>query len=370
MTNRRDFLRSAALAGSAAAFPGLSGCALGSRPDGHVVVVGGGYGGATAAKYLRMWSQKGVDVTLVERNPQFISCPISNLVIGGDKTMADITMGYEELWVATLVARGYAVVVTDYEGLGTPGDHPYMNRLSQGHALLDAARAAKQLPGTSLTPNGPVALWGYSQGGGASASALELAPSYAPELDLVGAYVGAPPADLTTLLPFIDGSILTGVLGYVLNGMIHSYPQAEAPLRAITLLAMLMFLIISNAGFPWRMASTGSARPSRRLKQLPRPGTERSASGWSSRSTSRRTMARPRPRPWLRSRSGLCSCTNSWNTSACRSGGMPMPVSQTCSSRPCGGGGRRLRRRSARRPAAPVGGGGSRLPSAARSSYL
>ncbi|ORA66377.1 triacylglycerol lipase [Mycolicibacterium insubricum] len=144
----------------------------------------------------------------------------------------DITMGYEELWVATLVARGYAVVVTDYEGLGTPGDHPYMNRLSQGHALLDAARAAKQLPGTSLTPNGPVALWGYSQGGGASASAVELAPSYAPELDLVGAYVGAPPADLIATLPFIDGSILTGVLGYVLNGMIHSYPQAEAPLRA------------------------------------------------------------------------------------------------------------------------------------------
>ena len=62
-----------------------------------VVVVGGGYGGATVAKYLRMWSDLGVDVTLVERNPQFISCPISNLVIGGDKTMADITMGYDGL---------------------------------------------------------------------------------------------------------------------------------------------------------------------------------------------------------------------------------------------------------------------------------
>ena len=75
----------------------LPGCAMGSRPRGNVVVVGGGYGGATAAKYLRMWSQKGVDVTLVERNPQFISCPISNLVIGGDKQMADITMSYAGL---------------------------------------------------------------------------------------------------------------------------------------------------------------------------------------------------------------------------------------------------------------------------------
>ena len=97
MTNRRDFLRSAALAGSAAAFPGLSGCALGSRPDGHVVVVGGGYGGATMAKYLRMWSERSVSVTLIERNPQFISCPMSNLVIGGEKTLADITLSYDGL---------------------------------------------------------------------------------------------------------------------------------------------------------------------------------------------------------------------------------------------------------------------------------
>ncbi len=98
MQNRRDFLKTAALASGALAMPMLGGCALGgNRPRGHVVVVGGGYGGATVAKYLRMWSDKGVDVTLVERNPQFISCPISNLVIGGDKTMADITMGYDGL---------------------------------------------------------------------------------------------------------------------------------------------------------------------------------------------------------------------------------------------------------------------------------
>ena len=97
MLNRRDFLKTAGLAAGTLALPGLSGCALGSRPRGHVVVVGGGYGGATVAKYLRMWSSLGVDVTLVERNPQFISCPISNLVIGGDKTLADITLGYDGL---------------------------------------------------------------------------------------------------------------------------------------------------------------------------------------------------------------------------------------------------------------------------------
>lgn len=106
MTNRRDFLKRSLLTGGAAALPGLSGCALGTRPAGHVVVVGGGFGGATVAKYLRMWSEQGVAVTLVERHPRFISCPISNLVIGGDKTLADITLGYDGLrktWGVTVL---------------------------------------------------------------------------------------------------------------------------------------------------------------------------------------------------------------------------------------------------------------------------
>jgi sulfide dehydrogenase [flavocytochrome c] flavoprotein subunit len=72
----------------------LLGCATTSGPSiGRVVVVGGGFGGATAARYLRMWGGN-VDVTLVERNASFVSCPISNMVLGGHKTMADITVGY------------------------------------------------------------------------------------------------------------------------------------------------------------------------------------------------------------------------------------------------------------------------------------
>jgi len=62
-----------------------------------VVVVGGGYGGATAAKYVRMWSGGSVDVTLVERDAAFVSCPVSNLVIGGSRTLADITVSYDAL---------------------------------------------------------------------------------------------------------------------------------------------------------------------------------------------------------------------------------------------------------------------------------
>ncbi len=61
------------------------------------MVVGGGYGGATAAKYLALWGGSAVDVTLVEANPAFVSCPLSNLVLGGSLEMADITVGYDAL---------------------------------------------------------------------------------------------------------------------------------------------------------------------------------------------------------------------------------------------------------------------------------
>jgi len=90
LSRRRVLAAGAALGGLA-----LAGCAsTASGPSiGRVVVVGGGFGGATAARYLRLWGGN-VDVTLVERNAEFISCPMSNLVVGGYKQMADITRGY------------------------------------------------------------------------------------------------------------------------------------------------------------------------------------------------------------------------------------------------------------------------------------
>src|SRR4030081_3856585 len=92
--SRREFLK----AGSAsAALAALGGCATTPGGGPKVVVVGGGYGGATAAKYARMWSDGKVDVTLVERDGEFVSCPLSNLVIGGSKDIADITVTYRGL---------------------------------------------------------------------------------------------------------------------------------------------------------------------------------------------------------------------------------------------------------------------------------
>jgi sulfide dehydrogenase [flavocytochrome c] flavoprotein chain len=86
---RRDFLK---LAGAAS----LAGCAAATPSRARVVVVGGGFGGATAAKYIRMWDPS-IDVVLVERDSAFVSCPISNLVLGGFSTMQEISRGYDGL---------------------------------------------------------------------------------------------------------------------------------------------------------------------------------------------------------------------------------------------------------------------------------
>ncbi|MER6035604.1 lipase family protein [Streptomyces sp. NPDC001835] len=141
-----------------------------------------------------------------------------------------LSVGYEDLAIYRLLARGVAVVVTDYAGLGaTDRLHTYVNRLDGGHAVLDAVRAARNLPGTSVTAASPVGLYGYSQGGGATASAAELQPSYAPDVTLAGTYSGAPPADLTATTKAIDGSDLAGALGWAVNGFL----QADPALRPI-----------------------------------------------------------------------------------------------------------------------------------------
>ena len=96
MIDRRDFLKLALAGGVLAASP-LAYAARPGRRLGRVVVVGGGYAGATAAKYLRMWSGGAVDVVVVEPHAQFVSCPLSNLVLGGVKNIGDLTFGYDAL---------------------------------------------------------------------------------------------------------------------------------------------------------------------------------------------------------------------------------------------------------------------------------
>ena len=109
--NRRAFLKStSAVTTSAAA--ALSGCATLGHSGPKVVIVGGGYGGATAAKYIKMWSPN-IEVTLIERDIEFVSCPLSNLVLGGSQTMKDITLTYDTLQkkYGVKMVRGEAIAV-------------------------------------------------------------------------------------------------------------------------------------------------------------------------------------------------------------------------------------------------------------------
>jgi len=93
--NRRNLIKTAAAAGSLAMFPKL-GFASSARRQQRVVVIGGGFAGATAAKYLRMWAPE-LDVIMIEKNAQFVSCPQSNLVLSGSRSLQQLTSDYRVL---------------------------------------------------------------------------------------------------------------------------------------------------------------------------------------------------------------------------------------------------------------------------------
>ena len=149
----------------------------------------------------------------------------------------DLLPEYEIVGLYDLLAQGMSVVVTDYYGLGTPPIHDYVNRLSQAHAVLDSLRAAQRLPGNEIRAD-TLAIFGYSQGGGAAAAAAELQASYAPELNVRGTYAGAPPANLLEVLnsPGLNGGLTgngrpggaaIGLIGYVINGVYADYPESR-----------------------------------------------------------------------------------------------------------------------------------------------
>lgn len=144
----------------------------------------------------------------------------------------DFTFYYEEGFLTTLLDRGFALVITDYQGTGTYGPPTQGIRIPTANAVIDSARAAMRLPGTSLDPHGPVAFWGWGPGGSAAGAAVEMAPVYAPEMKVVGAWVGAPIADYATYADYADGSMLVSTMGWALNAFIAAFPQAEQGLRS------------------------------------------------------------------------------------------------------------------------------------------
>ena len=129
--------------------------------------------------------------------------------------------------MALVLGRGCAVVITDYQGLGTPGDHAYMVGRALGCNVLDAIRAGRQLAPAELPDGGPTAVMGYSEGGTAAAWAAQLQPSYAPELELAGVAAGAAAADVELAGPTLDGSFFSFFLAYGAIGFAAAYPELE-----------------------------------------------------------------------------------------------------------------------------------------------
>lgn len=147
------------------------------------------------------------------------SCAPSNNLPNGTAMEANLIQQYTQ--------RGWAVVVTDYEGLGTPGVHTYTVGPSAGHAMLDAARAAIRLPEAGLGADTPVGIMGYSQGGQASSWAAELQGSYAPELKVKGTATGGVPADLMKVADFNNGSYGSGLIFMAAAGQDAAFPELK-----------------------------------------------------------------------------------------------------------------------------------------------
>ena len=108
---RRSFIKTAVAAGSVAMLPTSVFAIPNKHTQQKVVVVGGGFAGATAAKYMRMWDAD-LEVILIERNAQFVSCPQSNLVLGGSRNLQQLTHDYQalnKLGVKTVQAEVVAI---------------------------------------------------------------------------------------------------------------------------------------------------------------------------------------------------------------------------------------------------------------------
>lgn len=124
--------------------------------------------------------------------------------------------------IALLLARGWAVVTTDYEG----PESQFLAGPQEGYAVLDGIRAALALHPSGLSQDAPVALWGYSGGAFATAWAAALRTSHAPELALAGIAFGGLPADLETSMRTIDGGYGFGLVFGGLIGLDRAYPEA------------------------------------------------------------------------------------------------------------------------------------------------
>lgn len=131
----------------------------------------------------------------------------------------------------TLLARGYVVTATDYEGLGMPGRHPYIAGISEGRGTIDIVRAAISMP--EVGASNSYVIWGHSQGGHAAMFAGHIAADWAPELDLKGVVAGAPPSQLLLINAALQTSPFKYYIGMAAAGLNAGYGDVRAPLDKV-----------------------------------------------------------------------------------------------------------------------------------------
>ena len=129
----------------------------------------------------------------------------------------------EYLLIAAALAEGWAVSIPDHEGRNGLWGAPF----EPGYFILDGLRAALNAERLGLSQSAPVAMWGYSGGGLATAWAAELCADYAPELDIVGAVLGSPVGDLGHTFRRLNGSYLSGLPAMVVAALAHIYPDLD-----------------------------------------------------------------------------------------------------------------------------------------------
>lgn len=153
------------------------------------------------------------------------------------------TTDYDILYARSALEKGWAVAVSDYQGLGTPGEHTYVVGLSLGKSVLDSVRALYNLDTlfdrdfflpdlASVSRDAKVLVWGYSEGGNGASWANELRPTYAPELNHVATVAGGVPADIIRVGQAINRpnslqNVAFGVLLAAGIGFDAAYPELK-----------------------------------------------------------------------------------------------------------------------------------------------
>jgi pimeloyl-ACP methyl ester carboxylesterase len=139
-----------------------------------------------------------------------------------------------------LLDAGYLVVATDYEGLGTPGRHPYIVGESEARGTLDIVRVAQNFPNANASKR--YAIWGHSQGGHAAMFAGHIAKTYAPEIELVADVAGAPPSQLLLVNAALQTSPYKHYIAMVAAAMNAAYGDQKADLTQVLTPEGLEFL--------------------------------------------------------------------------------------------------------------------------------